>query len=472
MAKDYEYDVVVIGLGPAGMAVAAMASEMGLRVCAVESNKIGGECMNVGCIPSKALVRISEYRHMISKLPDMELESLPLPQALNPFKKIASYLKYINQNKTKKMFDKTKLVLGEGKARFLDAHTIIVGKERIFGKYIYIATGTEPALPSIPGINDVDILTNTNLFNLEKIPASLTIIGGGAIGCEMAQAFNRLGSCVSIVHSADHLLPIGDFQAAALLEQKFIDEGIQIFNGRKILKLTKNLTGVELETEDGEKIVSEKILVAAGRKIDLSSLDLDRAGVIYGKKGIEVDKYLRTNIKNIYAIGDCNGYAQLSHAAMHQGMIAIINTLLPWILKQDFRKFQVPWTVFTDPEVSHVGKTEKQLIDEQISHEIIEVRYEDYGAAIAENTTTGFVKVFASKFGHIYGATIVGKGSGEMINEWALAIQQKVPLYKIMLQQHSFPTMGFLSKRIAENWMLKRMNSKWVKKIISWLIKL
>lgn len=461
----YDYDVLTIGLGPAGMAVSAMAIEMGLKVCAIEARKIGGECMNVGCIPSKALLRISEHRHAVTRFPEMELESVNPPAIKKPFEKIASDLKYINEAKTRKMFEKVDLILGEGKARFVDPHTVEVNGRKVSARKIFIAAGTEPAVPPIPGLQEVDYLTNNNLFQLESIPKSLTVLGGGAIGCEMAQAFRRLGSEVTIVHMDPHLVPIGDPVAAELLEKHFADEGISVLNGRRIEKVVQEDEGIALYTAEGDRVVSEKILVAAGRRVDLSSLDLDKAGVAHEKRGITVDKYLRTNRKHIFAVGDCNGHAQLSHAAMHQGMIALMNAMLPWPAKKDFRKFTIPWTVFTDPEISYVGQTEKQLKEKGVAYETIQVNYGDYGAAIAENVAVGFVKVFASKAGKVYGASIVGRGSGEMINEWALIIQHRLRLHQVMFQQHSFPTMGFLSKRVAETWMMKRMGSSLLRRI-------
>lgn len=468
----YDYDVLTIGLGPAGMAVSVMASEMGLKVCAVESRKIGGECMNVGCIPSKALLRISEHRHAVNRFADMQLGSVEAPGILHPFEKIANDIRYINEAKTTKMFAKVDLILGQGKASFVDAHTVAVGDKQYTARRIFIAAGTEPAVPPIPGLAEVDILTNNNLFQLENVPASLLILGGGAIGCEMAQAFQRLGSKVTIVHMDPHLVPIGDPEAAQLLEKHLVEEGVTVLNQRKIESVNKTDNGVLLKTAEGEAIEAERILVAAGRKVDLTSLQLDKAGVATGKRGIEVDKRLRTSQKNIFAVGDCNGHAQLSHAAMHQGMIALMNAMMPGPMKMDFRRFSIPWTVFTDPEVSYVGMTEKQLKEKKIRYETIQVRYDDYGAAIAENVAYGFVKVFASKAGRIYGVSIVGRGSGEMINEWALAIQHKLRLHQIMMQQHSFPTMGFLSKRVAETWMMKRMGNAWLRRMAQWMYRI
>jgi pyruvate/2-oxoglutarate dehydrogenase complex dihydrolipoamide dehydrogenase (E3) component len=468
----YDYDILTIGLGPAGMAVAAMGAEMGLKVCAIEKHRIGGECLNVGCIPSKALLSIAKARHTFATLPQMALSGAALPEPDALFAKIAKDLKYINDHKTLGMFKKVDLRLGEGAAAFVDPHTVEVGGQRITARRIFIATGTRPRMLPIPGLKDVEVLTNENLFQLEKVPDSLVIIGGGAIGSEMAQAFARLGSRVSVVQADPFLVPNGDPEAGGVLEKVFAEEGIQVFNARRITAIEKDSEGVVVLTDQGEKIRGERLLMAVGRTIDTAPLKPENAGVETTPTGaIKVDRYLRTTQKHIFAVGDCNGHWQLSHAAMHQGMIALMNCLLPWKAKRDFRTYAVPWSVFTDPQVSCVGQTEKQLREKGIRYETIRVDYGDYGAAIAENLAIGFVKVFASPAGRIYGVSIVGEGSGEMINEWALALQNRIRLHHILLQQHSFPTMGFLSKRVAETWMMKRMGSTTLKRICRWLFR-
>ena len=445
----YDYDILVIGLGPAGMAVSIMGAEMGLKVCSVERHKIGGECMNVGCIPSKSVLKMGE-----------KCKDLPA----NPFPKIRGYVDYIGEKKTASMFSKVDVVLGKGNASFVDDHTITVDGKNISAKCLFIATGTEPAIPPIPGIDTVEILTNNNLFNLDEIPKSMTILGGGAIGTEMAQAFTRFGTKCTIVHMDAHLIPVGDPEAGAVLEGAFKKEGIEVHNSQQITKVEKVAEGIALHTKDGLRIVSEKLLVAAGRKIDLSSLQLDKAGIEYGRGGIQINRYLQTNRRNIYAVGDCNGKFLLTHAAMHQGMIALMNAMLPWPFKKAYDQYVVPWTVFTTPEVSHVGMRERELQAGKIQYETLVTKYEDYGAAIAQDIGIGFVKVFASSTGKIYGASLIGHGSGEMINEWALAIQKRIRLHDLMFLQHSFPTMGFLSKRIAEIWMMNKMQSTWMQK--------
>ena len=460
----YEYDLICIGLGPAGMAVSIMGSEMGLKVCSIERHKVGGECMNVGCIPSKSLLEMAAVRHVFKKLNVMELDDAPEPDVKNPFGRIRDYIKYINDKKTMGMFKKVDLILQKGDASFVNPHTIKVGGRRISAKRIFIAVGTRPMVPPISGIDKVDYLTNENLFDLDVVPGSMIILGGGAIGCEMAQAFSRLGCRCTIVHTDPYLIPAGEPSAGEVIERVFKEEGVEVYNASKLQRVEKKEGGIVVTLDDGTVLEGEKLLVAAGRKIDLSTLKLENAGVVVTERGaLKVNKRLQTSQPHIYGVGDCNGHFLLTHAAMHQGMIALMNSMMPWPMKHDFKKFTVPWTVFTDPQVSHAGMTEKQIKEKGLWYEVVEERYENYGAAIAEDLGIGFVKAFISKTGKIYGVSIVGDGSGEMINEWALAIQKGIRIHDIMLLQHSFPTMGFLTKRVSETWMMNKMKSPTLK---------
>lgn len=473
MARKYDYDVVVLGLGPAGMAVSLMGSEMGLKVCAIEPRKIGGECMNVGCIPSKALLRMAGVRHQVTTWPRYELAPAEPPTVLKPFARIRQDLEFINERKTKGMFSKVDLRLGEGPARFIDAHTVAVGSEQVSGRRIFIAVGTRPAVPPIPGLEELNPLTNETLFDLDELPRSLVVLGGGAIGCEMAQAFSRLGCSATIVHMDAHLIPLGDPDAGAVLESALRAEGIEVFHGRRLVEARRDSGECVIVSEQGEEFRGERVLVAAGRKLNYRDLDLDRAGVEVGRRGeIRVDRFLRTTRKHIFAIGDCNGQFLFSHSAMHQGMLALMNSMLPWPAKRPFRGYVVPWAVFTEPNVAQVGRSRAELEAAGTRFEAIEVRYADYGAAIAEGLEDGFVRVLASPGGRIYGVTIVGAGAAEMINEWALALQRRARLSDIMMLQHAFPAMGFLSKRVAETWMMNKMKSEGLRRISRFMFRL
>ncbi len=455
----YDYDLITIGMGPAGMAGSAMAAEMGLRVCGIEKNKLGGECMNVGCIPSKALLRMAELRHSLTRLAEMELEPLPPPAVKQPFPRIQAQLDYILREKTIDKFKKVELVMNQGAASFVDDHTVQVGGRRISARRIFICTGTRASRPPIPGLDTVDLLDNENLFHLAKVPESLLVLGGGAIGSEMAQAFARLGSRVCVVHMDAHLLPFAPPEAGRLLEEQFTREGIAVYNGRRIAAVSRENGGVRLRTAEGEDLAAERLLLAAGRTPVLEGLALEKAGVRFTPKGIPVNDNLQTNVPHIYAVGDCNGTVLFSHAAMHQAMIALFNILRPRPLKKSFRRYAVPWTVFTDPQVSFVGRLEAELSAAGVACEVLEAKYGDFGAAIAENVATGFVRVFAGRTGSVYGACVVGEGSAEMINEWALIIQKKIRLHDVALLQHSFPSMSCLNKSIGEMWMMRRMRS-------------
>lgn len=458
----YDHDAIVIGLGPAGMAVSIMGAEMGLNVCAIERRFIGGECMNIGCIPSKSLLSMARARADVARLEEMAMAPLPSPEVRDPFGRIADYIRYINDAKNSKMFEKVNLILGEGSAEFLDPHTVAVGERRMTARRFYIGTGTRPAMPPISGLDQIDdVLTNENIFSLDRVPESMVIIGGGAIGCEMAQAFTRLDCRCTIVHKDPRLLPLADPDLGEALEAAFQREGIPVHSGRQIKEIARLADGqVALRTKEGEELVGERLLVAAGRAQVFDGLGLDKAGVKFSRNGIEVDRHLRTSQRHIYAVGDCNGYSQFTHAAMHQGMLALMNSMIPGPFKRDYKKYVTPWTVFTTPMISQVGRTRAQLEKAGAKFEEITVRYEDYGAAIAENIAEGFVSAYISPSGRILGAKVVGEGSGEMIGQWALAIQKKLRITDIMMLQHSFPTMSFMSKQVSEKWMMGKMKSK------------
>jgi len=465
------YDVAVVGLGPAGMAVSAMAAHMGLKVVGIEKRALGGECMNTGCIPSKALLRMAHVRHLLARAADYALEGEAHLNPKAPFAQIAKSLTYIRDKKTTAMLDKVELVVGRGSARFVDPHTLEVGGDRFHAKKIFLCVGSKPAVPPIPGLDQVPYLTNENLFGLERVPERLVVLGGGAIGCEMAQAFRRLGSEVTVVHMDPHLLPHGDRDAGELLEKRFTAEGIRVLDGRRIRTAEKTGDGIALTTEAGEKLLGDALLVAAGRRFDFTELALDRAGVAHGPKGIAVNRYLQTSQKHIFAPGDANGLFLFSHAAMHQGMLAFMNSLIPGPVKFNFRKYVVPWTVFTEPPVAHVGMLERDLQARRIRYEVVESRYEDYGAAIAEGVAVGSVKAYVSKTGRVYGVRIVGEGAGEMIGEWALLIQKRLRIHNVAFLQHAFPSMSFLTKRVAEGWLMNRTRGAGMRRIARLLIR-
>ena len=463
-----QFDIIVIGMGPAGMAVSAMGSVMGLSVLAIEKHKVGGECLNCGCIPSKALLKAGEALHSARNLKRYGLDGELHLNASDPMQVVRDKIHGINDKKFQKAFERATLV--SGTAEFLDDRTVQVDGESYTAKKIFIATGTEPFVPPIPGLKDVpDILTNMNMFEIEKMPESLTIIGGGAIGSEMAQAFSRLGTKVAVAHMDPHLVPVGDEEAARVLEDVFAREGITVYNGAKI-------TGVSIEdgkivtVTDKGTLTSERILVAAGRKPVLESLRLERAGIEFTKKGITVDSHMRTNRSHIYAVGDCNGQSLLSHAAMHQGMLALMHALSPFSLSMLKReRYVVPWSVFTEPEIAQVGLTEKEARARGLNIQVMKKDFRTYGRTVADGHPEGFIKIITDGRGRIHGASIVGEAASELIHEWTMAIQYKKRMHHVMMMQHAFPSVSMINKMIAEDWMMEKMKSGWMQKLVKWL---
>ncbi|MGM0508273.1 MAG: dihydrolipoyl dehydrogenase family protein [Fusobacteriota bacterium] len=464
-----KHDIIMIGMGPAGMAVSAMASSMGLDVLSIEKNKIGGECLNIGCIPSKALLKAGEVNYIAKNLKKYGIKSTVETIADKPLEVVREKIGQINNKKFKKTFEKVKLIKSE--ASFVDKKTVIADGKEYTAKKIFIGTGTEPFIPPIPGLKDVNKLTNVNMFEQESVPKRLMVIGGGAIGTEMAQAFKRLGSEVILAQMDAHLIPGGDADAGEVLKNQFEEEGIKVYNSTNIEKVSEKDGVIYTETDKGT-FESDEILVATGRKPVLKPLKLENARIKYDKTGIKTNEKLQTNHRHIYAVGDCNGRALLSHAAMHQGMIALMNAMNPMpFFKKKVNDYIVPWSVFTKPEVAQAGVTEKVAREKGMKYEVIRKEYKDYGRTVADGKPEGFIKVILSPLGKIYGVSIVGEGASEMIHEWILAIQKNMRITDILMMQHSFPTLSMINKMIAEDWMMEQTKKYgFISKIAKFLI--
>lgn len=471
-----QVDYAVIGLGPAGMACTLMAHSMGVKVTAIERRKIGGECLNYGCIPSKALIKACKVKYWAENSDILGFKPSKLePQSV--FKRVRDVVYTVNHGKTVKMFEQVDLILGEGDAVFEDDRVIRVGEKRIKAKKVFLCLGTTPRLPrNVPGFEKVDYLTNETVFDLDEIPSSIIVLGGGPIGCELGQCFSRLGAKVSIINNADRLLPRAEPEAGKLLEEVFKSEGIQVYNNAELASFDKQNGLIQLNLRSGETITAERLLVAIGRELDYSAMNLEKTGVEWTRQGIKVNDWLETTNPHIYAVGDCNGYRLFTHSAMHQGMCAVMNSLIPgWLgfLKRRYKDYVVPWSVFTEPEVSSVGFTKTDLDRMGIKYDRVTVKYSDYGRSLADGSEVGFVTVYFKRGIRptILGALIVGENSSEMIQEWGLAIQKRLTLMDIMFLQHSFPTFGFLNKRVPETWMMHMMQgNNIIRKLVSQLV--
>ncbi|OPL09704.1 MAG: pyridine nucleotide-disulfide oxidoreductase [delta proteobacterium ML8_F1] len=450
-----KYDIIVIGMGPAGMTVSGMASQMGMKVLGIDAKKVGGECLNNGCIPSKSLLKMAGLKHAAEHLEGYGLELEGKVKVLNPLGVVNQQLRMLTGDNLLKKFRLVDLIIKEGYGRFVDEHTVEVAGVKYTADLIFIATGTEPFIPPIPGLDEVPIITNLNVFEERPIPGRLLIIGGGAIGAEMAQAFSRLGSEVVLAQMDAHLIPNGDEEAARILETAFDKEGIKVLNSTGITRVARDKKGIAMHTDQGV-FYGDEILVATGRKPVLEPLNLEAAGIEATKKGITVDAFNRTNKKHIYAVGDCNGQWLLSHSAMHQGMVSLMQAMSgaedP---KYNRDNYPVPWSVFTDPEVAQVGLTQQQAEAMGIDFIIIKEEYKTYARAITDGATQGFVKVLTDLKGTIHGVTIVGEMASELIAEWTMVMGSGLGMMNILMTQHSFPTIGLLNKNVAESWMMQ-----------------
>ncbi|MEP0919313.1 mercuric reductase [Leptolyngbya sp. DQ-M1] len=444
------YDLIVIGAGTAGLVVAAGAAGLGigLKVALIEKHLMGGDCLNVGCVPSKTMIRSSrvvgemQQARSFGVMPPDQIE-VDFAAVMERVRRVRAE---ISENDSAQRFQElgVDVFLGEGK--FLDREQIAVGDQILRFKKAVIATGARASHPDIPGLAEAGFLTNETVFSLTDRPNRLAIIGGGSIGCEMAQTFRRLGCEVTLFHNKNRLLDREDPEAAELLQQVFLKEGIQIVFNSSIDKVEKTNQGKVIHFNSQQTTVDE-ILVGAGRSPNVERLNLDAAGVNYNKKGVKVNDYLQTTNPRIYAAGDiCMGW-KYTHAADAAARIVIKNAFFsPFGLSRSkLSNLVMPRAIYTDPEIAQVG------LSEAPNAEVIKIPLERVDRAIADEETNGFVKILHKKGSdQILGATIVARHAGEMISEITFAIVGKRGLNTLSSVIHPYPTQAEAIKKAAD----------------------
>ncbi|MBD2080648.1 mercuric reductase [Leptolyngbya sp. FACHB-17] len=444
------YDLIVIGAGTAGLVVAAGAAGLGigLKVALIEKHLMGGDCLNVGCVPSKTMIRSSrvvgemQQARSFGVMPPDPIE-VDFAAVMERVRRVRSE---ISENDSAQRFQElgVDVFLGEGK--FLDREQIAVGDQILRFKKAVIATGARASHPDIPGLAEAGFLTNETVFSLTDRPNRLAIIGGGSIGCEMAQTFRRLGCEVTLFHNKNRLLDREDPEAAELLQQVFLKEGIQIVFNSSIDKVEKTNQGKVIHF-NSQQITVDEILVGAGRSPNVERLNLDAAGVNYDKKGVKVNDYLQTTNPQIYAAGDiCMGW-KYTHAADAAARIVIKNAFFsPFGLSRSkLSNLVMPRAIYTDPEIAQVG------LSEAPNAEVIKIPLERIDRAIADGETNGFVKILHKKGSdQILGATIVARHAGEMISEITLAIVGKRGLNTLSSVIHPYPTQAEAIRKAAD----------------------
>lgn len=436
-----KFDVIIIGTGAGGGVAAHQAAASGKSVAVVEDTKIGGECPNFGCVPTKALLQAAEAFKMadISEQFGVQLKASVDYPKVKAWKDLA--VKRTGTSEGEDLYNSEGITVIKGHAHFLDKWTLAIGKDKYKAHRFIIATGTKSVIPPIPGLKEAGFITYREAISLDKLPKSLFIIGGGAIGCEFAELFSSFGVQVTIVDGAPRLVAAEDPEVGELLAQMFAQKGISVHAGSKVTRVEKSGANkvVHFET-DGKthQATVEEILVASG-KAPNTDLGLENAGVAYDRGGIKVDKYLRTTAKHIYAAGDVVGPYRFTHTASYQSRVAIHN-MLHNKGKTAVDYHAVPRCVFVDPEIASVGMSEQQLKEKKIPYKAATVPVNIIGRANTSNVEEGFVKVIMNKRGVLVGAAIVSPRAGEMIHELTLAVQHKMTPKDIVDTIHAFPT--------------------------------
>jgi pyruvate/2-oxoglutarate dehydrogenase complex dihydrolipoamide dehydrogenase (E3) component len=458
MSTTIEADLCIIGAGSAGLSVAAGASQMGARTVLIEAGRMGGDCLNYGCVPSKSLLAAAHLAYAIRRGGAFGVDGHePVIDFERVHDHVHEVIAGIEPHDSQARFEGLGVTVLRDHASFCARDQVQVGEARVRARRFVIATGSRPSVPPIPGLADVPYLTNETVFNSRTAPGHLLIVGGGPIGCELAQAHRRLGAEVTVVDIGP-VLPKDDPELTRIVRERLVAEGVAIHDRVRVEAVAGAGNGVVLTIEEGgqtRRIEGSHLLVAAGRTPRVDGLGLEIAGVAYGKGGVEVDQRLRTSNKRIYAIGDVVGGPQFTHVGSYHAGIVIRNALFRLPARIDYRA--LPWVTYTDPELAHVGRTEASARDNGEAIEVLRWNFEDNDRARTERRTEGFVKVVTGRRGRILGASIVGAHAGELILPWVLAIRQKLGIGAMAEVIAPYPTLGEVSKRAAGSYYAPKL---------------
>jgi pyruvate/2-oxoglutarate dehydrogenase complex dihydrolipoamide dehydrogenase (E3) component len=470
MAEQLTPTLCIIGAGSGGLSVAAAAAALGVPVVLVEKGKMGGECLNTGCVPSKALIAAGARAEAVrSSAPFGIKAQRPNVEFYGVNDHVHGVIGAIAPNDSRERFTGLGVRVIAGEARFRDAETVVVGDDiEIRASRFVIATGSAPAVPSIAGLDQTPYLTNETVFEARERPKHLIILGAGVVGLELAQAFRRLGSEVTVLEAAQPLAK-EDPECAAIVTDALRREGVTIRGGVEIARVRRVRSRIEvvLAGDTGETIEGSDLLVATGRRPNIEGLGLEAAGIKSRPSGIVIDKRLRTSNSRVYAIGDVAGGPQFTHVANYHASLIIRHALFRLPVKVDVNA--IPRVIFTHPQLAHVGLTEAQARERHRRFRILRWPYHDNDRALAERETEGHIKVVTDGKGRILGATIVGAAAGELITAWTLAIKQGLNIRVFAEIVVPYPTFAEVGKRAAISYFTPRLTSPWVRRMLGWL---
>ena len=470
MTRSMAPDLCVIGAGSGGLAVAAGAAQMGAEVVLVERAAMGGDCLNFGCVPSKSLLaaaRIADlWRHGTALGIAYARPHIDFAAVADSVQRVIAE---IAPNDSVERFEGFGVRVLRAEARFTSPRTVRAGDVEIRPRRFVIATGSQPAIPPIRGLDEVRYLTNESIFANRQLPEHLIVIGGGPIGIEMAQAHRRLGARVTVL-DVGPLLPRDDPELSAVLAERLWSEGIVGRPGIEIAEVERAGQVIRVRLESGEQISGSHLLVAAGRRPTVEALDLAAAGIASTAKGITVDARLRTTNRRVFAIGDVAGGPQFTHVALYHAGIVIRNALFRIPAKVDYRA--LPWVTYTDPELAQVGLTEAEARAIERASRVLRWRFVENDRAQTERETEGMVKVVTRANGRILGTSILGAGAGDLILPWALAISQKLKIGALANLIVPYPTRGEASKRAAGSYYTPTLFSARTRRLVRLLARL
>ncbi len=442
------YDLVIIGAGSSGLTAAGFATQLGARVALLEKHRIGGDCTWTGCVPSKALLKVAKVAHQMRCANYYGLApSAVVVDMKSVMAHVRSIIARVYEYESPETLRANGIDVLLGNARFTDPHTIAVDDTTLTARHALLTTGAHSFIPPIDGLDSANYLTYETIWEMEVLPTHLLVIGAGPIGCEMAQAFCRLGSKVTVIEGGERMLPRDEPAASKVMSEVFTSEGIDLRFNVPVERVWQDTNGIHL-IADGQELVGDALLIAAGRRPNVDNMDLDQAGVAYSVRGIEVDDHLRTSQRHIYAAGDCTGSYQFAHYAGWQAARAVRNALLPGAVKGISER--VPWATFTDPEVAHAGLTENQA-RERFGNTVMTCDWpmEQVDRARAEGDLAGFLKLVHKKDGTLLGVTIVAGRAGEMIHEWIVALECGLKIGDLAQIIHVYPTYSTASMQAA-----------------------
>jgi pyruvate/2-oxoglutarate dehydrogenase complex dihydrolipoamide dehydrogenase (E3) component len=466
-------DICVIGAGSAGLSVAAGAAQLGARTVLIETDRMGGDCLNTGCVPSKTLLAAAKVAYTIR---NANRYGIGAAEPLVDFAAVHDYVHKvigtIAPHDSVERFTTLGCTVIKARARFVDDRTVEAGGKLVRARRFVIATGSRAAVPPIVGLEDLPYFTNETLFDNVALPEHLVVIGAGPIGCEMAQAHRRLGSAVTVL-DIGQMLPRDDPDAVAVVRSSFAAEGIRLLENVKPVRVEKRGQRIAvLLAGDGESAIEgSHLLIATGRKSNVENLGLEAAGIRFDHRGIEVDSRLRTSNRRVYAAGDVAGSYQFTHLANYHAGIVLRNALFRLPARSDLRTLS--WATYTDPELVQVGMSEAQARQSHGDNiRVLRAEFADNDRAQTENAIHGFIKVIVSKRGRVLGVTIVGRTAGELALPWVLAISKGIRVGALATTIVPYPTLSEISKRAAGNFYAPRLfgrRTRILVRLLGWL---